>query len=137
MIEDMVDPLKTEQQEDADKKEYCEMQLDTAEDKKKFRNMLMASRRLALHGRRSPLHAEESLLEDTKFLANLEKNSATNEKAWAIIARFARRSPLARADTSWMRKDDGALDFFKETLAGSSASFVQMQVSSAAGARSL
>ena len=30
MIEDMVDPLKTEQQQDVDKKEDCEMQLDTA-----------------------------------------------------------------------------------------------------------
>jgi len=35
MIDDMVDLLKTEQQDDADKKEYCEMQLDTADDKKK------------------------------------------------------------------------------------------------------
>merc|ERR1719354_822342 len=35
MIDDMVDLLKTEQQDDNDKKEYCEMQLDTADDKKK------------------------------------------------------------------------------------------------------
>ena len=35
MIDDMVDLLKTEQQDDNDKKEYCEMQFDTADDKKK------------------------------------------------------------------------------------------------------
>merc|ERR1719478_1559511 len=35
MIEDMVATLKKEQQDDNDKKEYCEKQLDFAEDKKK------------------------------------------------------------------------------------------------------
>jgi chromosome segregation ATPase len=35
MIDDMVDLLKTEQQDDNDKKEYCEMQFDAADDKKK------------------------------------------------------------------------------------------------------
>jgi len=34
-IDDMVELLGTEQQDDNDKKEYCEMQLDTADDKKK------------------------------------------------------------------------------------------------------
>jgi chromosome segregation ATPase len=35
LIDDMVALLKTEQQDDADKKEYCEMQFDQADDKKK------------------------------------------------------------------------------------------------------
>merc|ERR1719160_1237538 len=35
MIDSMVELLKSEQQDDNDKKEYCEMQLDTADDKKK------------------------------------------------------------------------------------------------------
>jgi chromosome segregation ATPase len=35
MIDDMVKNLKVEQQNDNDKKEYCEMQFDTADDKKK------------------------------------------------------------------------------------------------------
>merc|ERR1712050_97662 len=35
MIDDMVAVLKTEQLDDNDKKEYCEMQLDLADDKKK------------------------------------------------------------------------------------------------------
>merc|ERR1719238_1868666 len=35
MIDDMVALLKTEQQDDANKKEYCEGQFDQADDKKK------------------------------------------------------------------------------------------------------
>merc|ERR1719440_2344791 len=35
MIDEMVATLKVEQQDDNDKKEYCEMQFDAAEDKKK------------------------------------------------------------------------------------------------------
>merc|ERR1719364_635135 len=35
MIDDMVANLKVEQQNDNDKKEYCEMQFDLADDKKK------------------------------------------------------------------------------------------------------
>merc|ERR1719271_2326682 len=35
MIDEMVATLKTEQQDDNDKKEYCEMQFDLADDKKK------------------------------------------------------------------------------------------------------
>merc|ERR1719327_3622 len=35
MIDDMVATLKTEQHDDDDKKEYCEMQFDTSDDKKK------------------------------------------------------------------------------------------------------
>merc|ERR1719464_1948954 len=35
MIDDMVAMLKTEQQDDAHKKEYCEMQFDVSDDKKK------------------------------------------------------------------------------------------------------
>merc|ERR1719345_526065 len=35
MIDDMTANLKVEQQDDNDKKEYCNMQFDTADDKKK------------------------------------------------------------------------------------------------------
>merc|ERR1711933_660880 len=35
MIDEMVSVLKEEQQDDNDKKEYCEMELDIADDKKK------------------------------------------------------------------------------------------------------
>merc|ERR1719223_968243 len=76
--------------------------------------------------------SEESLLEDKKFLADLEKNCATKEKEWAIICKTRSEELLALADTIKMLNDDDALELFKKTLPGSSASFMQMQVSSAA-----
>jgi len=75
--------------------------------------------------------SEESLLEDKKFLADLEKNCATKEKEWSIICKTRSEELLALADTIKMLNDDDALELFKKTLPGSSASFMQMQVSSA------
>ena len=75
--------------------------------------------------------AEESLLDDKKFLADLEKNCATKEKEWAEICKLRSEELLALADTIKMLNDDDALELFKKTLPGSSASFMQMQVSSA------
>jgi len=73
--------------------------------------------------------SEESLLEDKKFLADLEKNCATKEKEWAIICKTRSEELLALADTIKMLNDDDALELFKKTLPGAS-SFMQMQVSS-------
>jgi len=75
--------------------------------------------------------SEESLLEDKKFLADLEKNCATKEKEWAIICKTRSEELLALADTIKMLNDDDALELFKKTLPGSSASFMQLTVSSA------
>jgi len=75
--------------------------------------------------------AEESLLEDKKFLADLEKNCATKEKEWAEICKLRSEELLALADTIKMLNDDDALELFKKTLPGSSASFMQLQVSAA------
>jgi len=75
--------------------------------------------------------SEESLLEDKKFLADLAKNCATKEKEWAIICKTRSEELLALADTIKMLNDDDALELFKKTLPGSSASFMQMQVSTA------
>merc|ERR1719379_3249863 len=44
MIDDMVATLKKEQQDDNDKKEYCEMQFDAADDKKKGLQRSVSSR---------------------------------------------------------------------------------------------
>jgi len=74
--------------------------------------------------------SEESLLDDKKFLADLEKNCATKEKEWAGICKLRSEELLALADTIKMLNDDDALELFKKTLPGSSASFMQMQVSS-------
>jgi chromosome segregation ATPase len=75
--------------------------------------------------------SEESLLEDKKFLADLEKNCATKEKEWAEICKLRSEELLALADTIKMLNDDDALELFKKTLPGSSASFMQVQVSAA------
>merc|ERR1719265_317756 len=74
--------------------------------------------------------AEDGLLDDKKFLADLEKNCATKEKEWAEICKLRSEELLALADTIKMLNDDDALELFKKTLPGSSASFMQMQVSS-------
>jgi len=73
--------------------------------------------------------SEGSLMEDKKFLADLEKNCATKEKEWAIICKTRSEELLALADTIKMLNDDDALELFKKTLPGAS-SFMQMQVSS-------
>jgi chromosome segregation ATPase len=75
--------------------------------------------------------AEDGLLDDKKFLADLEKNCATKEKEWAEICKLRSEELLALADTIKMLNDDDALELFKKTLPGASASFMQMQVSSA------
>jgi len=75
--------------------------------------------------------AEDGLMDDKKFLADLEKNCATKEKEWAEICKLRSEELLALADTIKMLNDDDALELFKKTLPGSSASFMQMQVSSA------
>jgi len=74
--------------------------------------------------------SEESLLEDKKFLQDLEKNCATKEKEWAIIQKTRSEELLALADTIKMLNDDDALELFKKTLPGASASFMQVKVSS-------
>jgi septal ring factor EnvC (AmiA/AmiB activator) len=75
--------------------------------------------------------AEDGLMDDKKFLADLEKNCATKEKEWAEICKLRSEELLALADTIKMLNDDDALELFKKTLPGASASFMQMQVSAA------
>jgi len=74
--------------------------------------------------------SEESLLEDKKFLQDLEKNCATKEKEWAVICKTRSEELLALADTIKMLNDDDALELFKKTLPGAGASFMQVKVSS-------
>merc|ERR1712187_224047 len=73
----------------------------------------------------------EALAEDKKFLADLEKNCKTKKEEWATIVATRNEELLALADTIKVLNDDDALELFKKTLPGSSASFVQMTVSSA------
>jgi len=73
--------------------------------------------------------AGESLLEDKKFLADLEKNCAIKEKEWSIICKTRSEELLALADTIKILNDDDALEMFKKTLPGASASLMQVKVS--------
>jgi len=75
--------------------------------------------------------SEESLVEDKKFLAQLEKGCSTKEKEWAEICKLRSEELLALADTIKILNDDDALELFKKTLPGS-ASFMQLTKSASA-----
>merc|ERR1712100_8110 len=70
----------------------------------------------------------ESLGEDKKFLAELEKSCATKQAEWDERCKLRTEELLALADTIKMLNDDDALELFKKTLPGASA-FLQLQVS--------
>jgi chromosome segregation ATPase len=70
----------------------------------------------------------KSLIEDKKFLAELEKSCSTKEAEWDARCKLRNEELLALGDTIKMLNDDDALELFKKTLPGSS--FLQMQVSS-------
>lgn len=72
--------------------------------------------------------AGEFLFEDKKFLVDLEKNCAMKEKEWAVICKTRSEELLALVDTK-MLNDDDALEMFKKTLPGVSASLMQVKVS--------
>lgn len=71
----------------------------------------------------------ESLKEDQKFLADMQKDCKTKKDEWATRSKMRTAELLAIADTIKILNDDDALDLFKKTLA-SPASFIQLQVSS-------
>jgi len=71
---------------------------------------------------------EEGLMEDKKFLADLEKNCATKEAEWAEICKMRAAELVALADTIKILNDDDALELFKKTLGFTQRSFVQLQV---------
>merc|ERR1719238_1096275 len=75
--------------------------------------------------------AGKAMLEDKKFLAELEKSCATKEAEWDARCKLRSEELLALADTIKVLNDDDALELFKKTLPGASASLVQMKVSSA------
>jgi len=73
---------------------------------------------------------EEALIEDKKFLKDLEKTCATKQAEWDEIVKTRNEELLALSDTIKVLNDDDALELFKKTLPGASASFVQLRVSS-------
>merc|ERR1719487_2453638 len=73
----------------------------------------------------------KALLEDKKFLADLGKNCALKTKEHEENMKLRSEELLALADTIKVLNDDDALELFKKTLPGASASFVQLAAGSA------
>jgi len=79
----------------------------------------------------------DSLADDKKFLADLDKNCAGKQKLYDENVKMRGQELAALADTIKILNDDDALELFKKTLPGAS-SFLQIQVSvSAMKARAL
>jgi len=67
----------------------------------------------------------EGLIEDQKFIADLEKNCAEKGKLYDENVKYRTQELAAVADTIKILNDDDALELFKKTLPGS-ASFLQI-----------
>merc|ERR1719379_3204558 len=59
---------------------------------------------------------KKSLVEDQKFLADLEKNCATKKEEWGVRQKLRAEEQVAIADTIKILNDDDALELFKKTL---------------------
>jgi len=74
---------------------------------------------------------QKALLEDKKFLGDMDKNCATKTKEHEANVKVRGEELVALADTIKVLNDDDALELFKKTLPSASASFMQMKVSAA------
>merc|ERR1719359_1650223 len=74
---------------------------------------------------------KEALAEDTKFLADLDKNCETKKKEYAIIVKTRNEELAALADCIKMLNDDDALELFKKTLPSAAASLLQVDETAA------
>merc|ERR1719195_1732303 len=72
---------------------------------------------------------QAALLQDKKFLAELESGCATKAAEWEERSKTRAAELVALADTIKVLNDDDALELFKKTLPSASASFVQTRVS--------
>jgi chromosome segregation ATPase len=79
---------------------------------------------------------QAALLEDKKFLADLDQNCAAKKAEYDERVKTRSEELLALADTIKILNDDDALELFKHTLPSASASFVQV-TAAAANARAL
>jgi len=74
---------------------------------------------------------QKALLDDKKFLGDMDKNCAAKSAEHDANMKVRAEELVALADTIKVLNDDDALELFKKTLPGASASFVQMEVSAA------
>jgi len=70
------------------------------------------------------------LVDDKAFLADLDKNCAAKQALFDENTKMRGQELEALADTIKMLNDDDALELFKKTLPGASASFMELRVSS-------
>eukprot|EP00928_Gymnodinium_smaydae_P062991 TRINITY_DN466_c0_g1_i1.p1 TRINITY_DN466_c0_g1~~TRINITY_DN466_c0_g1_i1.p1 ORF type:complete len:726 (+),score=259.64 TRINITY_DN466_c0_g1_i1:69-2246(+) len=70
---------------------------------------------------------QEALLEDKKFLADLEKNCDTKTAEWDEIVKTRAEELVALSETIKLLQDDDALDLFKKALPSAASSFMQMR----------
>jgi len=78
----------------------------------------------------------EDLAESKKFLADLDVNCENKKKEWAAYQKMQGEELLALADTIKVLNDDDALELFKKTLPGSSASLLQVKITAKSMAKS-
>jgi len=74
---------------------------------------------------------KNALSADEKFKLELEASCATKAGEWEEIKKTRSEELVALAETIKVLNDDDALELFKKTLPGSSASLVQIKVSAA------
>jgi len=74
----------------------------------------------------------DGLADDAKFLEDLDKNCASKQKLFDENVKYRTQELAALADTIKILNDDDALELFKKTLPGASASFMQVEVTSKA-----
>jgi len=70
---------------------------------------------------------KETLAEDKKFLAELEKGCETKAAEWEERSKTRSEELLALADTIKVLNDDDALELFKKTLPSSASSLIQVK----------
>jgi len=68
-----------------------------------------------------------ALAQDKAFLAELEKSCSTKTAEWEARSKTRADELVALADTIKVLNDDDALELFKKTLPGSSASLLQLK----------
>merc|ERR1719473_1920760 len=68
----------------------------------------------------------KAMLDDKKFLADLEKNCAVKTEEHEANMKLRGEELLALADTIKILNDDDALELFKKALPSASASFMQV-----------
>jgi len=70
---------------------------------------------------------QETLAEDKKFLAELEKGCSSKAAEWEERSKTRSEELVALSDTIKVLNDDDALELFKKTLPSSASSLIQVQ----------